>query len=346
MDIDGTQFASLAGLAGGIVLGLAARLGRFCMMATVEDAVYGSDSDGVRVLSLGAAVAIAATALLVVAGGFDPQATVYLREGWSPAATVIGGLMFGYGMAQVGTCGYGALSRVGGGDLRALVMVAVIGIAGFAAAYGPLAPLTALLRAPVLTTAPLPTLPEMAGGALGLSPAVIALALAGALATAALARRRPPARRMAWAAAVGLAIAGAWAATTAAGRVGFDAVAVQGFSFVAPLGQTLSAGMTGGLGTPPGFGVASVLGVIAGAAIAARIRDDVRWEACDDARELGRQMMGAAMMGVGGVLAVGCTVGQGLSALSVLAVSAPVTVAAIAAGARIGLYQLVERPAA
>ncbi|MEL6264978.1 MAG: YeeE/YedE thiosulfate transporter family protein [Pseudomonadota bacterium] len=121
---------------------------------------------------------------------------------------------------------------------------------------------------------------------------------------------------------------------------------MQGFSFVAPLGQTLSAGMTGGLGTPPGFGVASVLGVIAGAAIAARIRDDVRWEACDDARELGRQMMGAAMMGVGGVLAVGCTVGQGLSALSVLAVSAPVTVAAIAAGARIGLYQLVERPAA
>ncbi|MEL7348888.1 MAG: YeeE/YedE thiosulfate transporter family protein, partial [Pseudomonadota bacterium] len=77
----------------------------------------------------------------------------------------------------------------------------------------------------------------------------------------------------------------------------------------------------------------------------ANLREEIRWEACDDARELRRQIAGAVMMGVGGVLAVGCTVGQGLSALSVLSVSSPITIAAMAAGARLGLFTLVERTA-
>ncbi|MGR3692652.1 MAG: YeeE/YedE thiosulfate transporter family protein, partial [Sagittula sp.] len=66
-----------------------------------------------------------------------------------------------------------------------------------------------------------------------------------------------------------------------------------------------------------------------------------RWEACEDPRELRRQIFGAALMGGGAVVALGCSIGQGLSAFSVLAFSAPVTFASIFAGAAFGLRQLI-----
>jgi uncharacterized protein len=83
-------------------------------------------------------------------------------------------------------------------------------------------------------------------------------------------------------------------------------------------------------------------GVVLGAFIGSMIKGHFRWEACEDPRELRRQIIGAAIMGVGAVIALGCTVGQGLSAFSVLAVSAPVTFLAIFAGAAFGLRQLIE----
>jgi hypothetical protein len=85
-----------------------------------------------------------------------------------------------------------------------------------------------------------------------------------------------------------------------------------------------------------------VVGVFLGAAAAAFLADDIRWEACDDARELGRHLLGAFLMGTGGIFAMGCTIGQGVSAFSLLSISAPIVVLSIALGARIGLSILVE----
>ena len=95
-------------------------------------------------------------------------------------------------------------------------------------------------------------------------------------------------------------------------------------------------------GANPNVAAVVVIGVVLGAAFAARLADDVRWEACDDARELKRHIMGAALMGFGGVLAFGCTIGQGISAASMLAVSVPFTMGAIVLGARLGLAWLLE----
>lgn len=83
------------------------------------------------------------------------------------------------------------------------------------------------------------------------------------------------------------------------------------------------------------------MGVLCGATIGSLIKGHFRWEACDDPRELRRQMIGAVLMGIGAVVAVGCSVGQGLSAFSVLAFSAPVTLISIMAGAAFGLRQLI-----
>lgn len=345
--VDGGLVATFAGLAGGIVLGLAARLGRFCMMGAVEDAVYGADLSRLRMVAMAAAVAVGATGLLVAAGTVDPGTSVYLRHGWSPAAAVIGGLLFGYGMAQVGTCGFGALARAGGGDLRAVLMVIVIGVAGAATLTGPLAGLRALLAPPETMAAGHSGIGGWAERALGLPPLLTALAVAGGFAAFALADRAVRARpgRLVWGAAAGAAIAFGWAATTTAAGIGFDPVPVQSFSFVAPLGESIAWLMTGPGPGLPGFAVASVAGVVLGAALGSTLRGEARWEACDDARELRRQLLGAALMGFGGVLALGCTVGQGLSALSVLSASAPVVLLAIFAGARLGLYVLVESEA-
>lgn len=78
-----------------------------------------------------------------------------------------------------------------------------------------------------------------------------------------------------------------------------------------------------------------------GAFIGSLIKGHFRWEACEDPRELRRQIFGVILMGVGAVVAVGCSIGQGLSAFPMLAWSAPVTLAAILAGAALGLRHLI-----
>ena len=91
----------------------------------------------------------------------------------------------------------------------------------------------------------------------------------------------------------------------------------------------------------PKFGVGSVLGVVLGGAIGSLIQDGFRWEACEDPRELRRQIAGGVAMGLGAVLAAGCSVGQGLSALSLLSMTAPIVAASIWIGAWIGLRHLI-----
>ncbi|MEM6357799.1 MAG: YeeE/YedE family protein [Pseudomonadota bacterium] len=342
IDSDGALIASIAGLAAGVVLGLAARLGRFCMMGSIEDAAYGHDLARLRMVMLAAATAIIGTTLAAAAGLFDPAETLYARIGWSPVGAVLGGLIFGLGMALVGTCGFGALARVGGGDLRSFLMIVVVGLAAYATLNGPLSG----LRAGVAEIAPQPgiSLSETVGGLMGLPPWLIGMTAGLGLAVAALCWGGSWLSRqgIVIGTMVGLVIPFAWIATSYAGSTGFDVVPLESVSFSQPLGEALLYVMLNPIGTVPGFAVASVIGVVLGASVGSLWRREFHWEACDDARELRRQMLGAIMMGCGGVLALGCTVGQGFSALSVLSPGAPVVVLSIIAGARFGLFLLVE----
>jgi len=132
----------------------------------------------------------------------------------------------------------------------------------------------------------------------------------------------------------------AWWGTSFVADATLGSVDVQSHSFTAPLGRTLIYIMTstaGGIN----FSVGSVVGVVVGGTIGSLIRGHFRWEACDDPQELRRQMFGAALMGIGGVIALGCTIGQGVSAFSTLSYSAPVTLGSIAVGGIFGLRQLV-----
>lgn len=331
--------AAAAGLAAGAALGAAARCARFCVMGAIEDCVYGAAFDRLRMLGVAAAVAIVGVWALVALGALDPLETGPVRRGVGAAGVVCGGLIFGYGMALVGTCAFGALARVGGGDLRSLAVVCTIGLSAYATTAGPLSGLRLWLAPPreggslALQLEQATGLPAWAwGAAAGVALAAAAVRLAGGF---------EDRRLIAWGAAAGGAVALGWAATAALSG-GFDVVPVESLSFAAPTGEAMLHLMTRADAAPPSFPVAGVLGVILGAAAAAALMRDARWETSDDPRELRRQLIGGALMGVGAALALGCTIGQGLSALSLLAPMAPVAMLAIAAGARAGLFVLVE----
>ena len=139
---------------------------------------------------------------------------------------------------------------------------------------------------------------------------------------------------------VGLSVVIGWAGTQWIADNGFDGLQVDSHTFAAPIGETILWGMTAS-GQTLSFGIGSVAGVWIGAFIGSLIKGHFRWEACEDPRELRRQIIGASLMGVGAVLAMGCSIGQGLSAMSVLAWSAPIALGSMLLGAYIGLRQLI-----
>ncbi len=339
---DGALLALIGGL-GGFALGLAARLGRFCTLGAIEDFLYGHNGLRLRMWGMAIGVAMTTSFGLVAAGHLDLGEAIYNRIAWNPVASVLGGLLFGYGMALAGNCGFGALARLGGGDLRSFVIVLVLGVSAFITASGPLA----WIRVRVFPEEP--AAPETAAGYAGLLERATGLPAAGfgvALGLALVAwmlsspafRRSP--RFIIWGSVVGLAVASGWAGSAWVSDGGFGLGPVMSHSFASPLGESILWLMTatgGGLS----FAEGSVLGVLAGAFAGSLVKGHFRWEACEDPRELRRQILGAAVMGIGAILAFGCTIGQGVSAFSVLAYSAPVVFLSIMAGAAFGLRQLI-----
>ncbi|MBB4362570.1 hypothetical protein GGD65_003603 [Bradyrhizobium sp. CIR18] len=335
-----STIAFACGLAAGAVLGVAGRAGRFCTLAMLEDAFFGSDFRRLKSFALAAAVALLATQVLAAFGIVDLSRSIYLTASIGLGGAIIGGLMFGVGMALVGTCGFGTLVRVGGGDLRAIVVFLVLGLSALATMRGITGMLRLMLIEPLSLRLPegsTQTLTSLLGAGSAMR-AILVVAMSAALAFWALADGRliRSPRLLASGIAVGAAIAFGWFATGWLADDEFDPVRVSSLSFVAPLGDAILYVATFS-GARLNFGIGSVAGVVAGSFAAAMLARGFRWEACDDARELKRHMIGALLMGIGGIMSMGCTIGQGLSALSTLAVSAPVTMLAIACGARLGL---------
>ena len=334
---------ALIGLFGGAVLGLASRLGRFCTMGAIEDYLYAQNDTRLRMWGTAIGAAITGTFLLAHAGYLDLGQTYYYSVAWIPLASILGGLMFGYGMALAGNCGYGALARLGGGDMRAFVIVLVMGVSAYAVLQGPLSYIRVWAFPQGIPQ------PEIAQGYAhliakytGLQPTligiIVGLVLIGWMISSSDFRSQP--KYIAWGFGVALAIVSGWAGTQWVAETGFAALPVVSHSFSAPLGESILYIMTAS-GRDLSFAVGSVTGVLLGAFIGSLIKGHFRWEACEDPRELKRQIFGAILMGAGAVIALGCTVGQGITAFSTLTYSAPVTFVAIFIGAAFGLRQLI-----
>lgn len=344
---DPTIVVPLAGLLIGAVLGFVARRMHFCTLSYFERFWYADDSTGLRTWALAAVSAIAFSQFFDQMGYANLAGSFYLSDNLPITGSIIGGVAFGFGMALVGTCGFGALLRLGGGSLKAFAALLVLGLSALAAQRG----LIAQLRVHIVDNLALDlgdirnqslgaVLSAFAGMDMAIPAAVIAVGggLYWIFSSPAMRKNKSG---IGAGILIGFLISLGWVVTTWGLSNAFTPIQIEAGSFVVPLGDTLLqyATFTGIL---PDYGVGLVIGVIIGAAIAASLARDVRWEACDDARELGRHIAGAFLMGVGGVFAFGCTIGQGVTGASTLALSVPITMISIAFGARMGLAWLLE----
>lgn len=334
----------MGGLIVGAAIGFATRRARLCSFGAVEDALMGGDTRRLKAFGLALGVAILGTQALVLAGALGPGETSYVSAALPWFGVAIGGLMFGFGMALVGTCSFGSLVRLGGGDLRSLIVIGIFGAAAFAALRGVLAgPRLAFFESIVVDVPPQADLPALTGWTGGDFRPLLTFGLGLGLVAFAVtdARLRRATRLMTAGAIIGLGVVGGWVATLFLADGFATAARPQSLTFVAPVGRFLNAALTG-QGALFDFGAGSLFGVTLGAFYAAWRADEFRWEAFDDTLEMRRHLFGATLMGIGGVLAGGCTLGQGLTAGSLLALSWPLAVGGMVIGARLGIAVLVE----
>jgi len=331
----------LAGLLIGLVYGAVGLLSGFCLMSGLRGWWAQGDSRLVRTYALAMGVAIAATQLLAVRQVVDLGKSIYLQPTFSAPLMFVGGVLFGYGMVLSNGCGSRALVLLGRGNLRSLVVVIVLGIAAEVTLKGLIAPARIELLRWTQITASITSLPALIAK-LGVSE-TFARSLAAPIISAALiifAFSHAPFQR-AWGqiaagVIVGLLVAAGWYATGYLGADDFNPTPVTSLTFVAPIADTLQYLMLS-TGLTLNFGIVTVIGVFAGSLVTALATQRFHWEGYSSPQHMLRSVSGAVLMGIGGVAAFGCSVGQGLTGLSTLALASFVAVAGIFLGTAIGL---------
>lgn len=338
-----------AGLAIGLAFGIVARGTAFCLLSGLRGWWVTGERARIRAFGLALAVAILASQALDLAGLVDLRASLYARSAFAPALILLGGALFGYGMVLANGCGARALVLLAGGNLRSFVVLACLGVAAYATLSGVIAPLRLAAAARGAVASPPDLAAALAAWGVGEAAARLWLAALLAVPLAALAlagAARRDAGPLAGGAVVGLLVAAGWAATGVLGADDFEPAPLASLTFVAPVGETIQYAMLA-TGMRPSFGVAVVAGVFLGALVAALASGTARLEGFSSPRAMLRAMAGGALMGAGGALALGCSVGQGLTGLSTLAPASIVAAAGILAGAWAGLRGplRVARPA-
>jgi hypothetical protein len=331
----------LAGLLIGLVYGAVGLLSGFCLMSSLRGWWAQGDSRLVRTYALAMGVAVAATQLLAMRQVVDLGKSIYLQPTFSAPLMFVGGILFGYGMVLSNGCGSRALVLLGRGNLRSLVVVIVLGIAAGVTLKGLIAPGRIALLQWTQITAGATSMPALIAK-LGVSE-TSARSLAAPIISAALiifAFSHAPFQR-AWGQIaagliVGLLVAAGWYATGYLGADEFNPAPVTSLAFIAPIADTLQYLMLS-TGLTLNFGIVTVAGVFAGSLVTALATQRFHWEGYSSPQHMLRSVAGAVLMGVGGAAALGCSVGQGLTGLSTLALASFVAVAGIFLGAAIGL---------
>jgi uncharacterized protein len=328
-----------AGLLIGLVYGIVGLLSGFCLLSSLRGWWAEGDTRLIRTFALALAVAVIATQGLVAYGAVDLSKSVYLQPSFSVPLMFVGGLMFGYGMVLANGCGSRALVLLGRGNLRSFVVVIVLGITAQMTLRGLIAPIRVpLLQATSIKPAHL-SLPEFLP-AIGGEISRIAVALLIAAALAAFAFAHTPFRRaggqIAAGTLVGLLVTAGWFASGYLGADEFNPAAVTSLTFIAPVVDAVQYVMLS-TGLTLSFGIAMVFGVFAGSLLTALATRRFYLEGFVSPQHMLRSIAGAALMGTGGAMALGCSIGQGLTGISTLALSSFVAVAGILLGTAAGL---------
>ncbi len=336
-----TNIVVLSGLVIGLAYGAVGLLSGFCLMSGLRGWWAKGDSRLIRTYALALGVAIVLAQLLATRGVVDFGKSIYLQPSFSAPLMFFGGLLFGYGMVLSNGCGSRALVLLGRGNLRSFVVVVVLGIAAQMTLKGLIAPSRIVLLQWSQMTPPVTSMPALLsrfGIAETTARMLAASAISGALIIFAFAHA--PFQR-AWGQiaagfAVGLLVAAGWFATGYLGADDFNPAPVTSLTFVAPIADALQYVMLS-TGLTLNFGIATVAGVFAGSLLTALATGRFHLEGYTSPRHMLRSAGGAALMGAGGAMAYGCSVGQGLTGLSTLALASFVAVAGILLGTAAGL---------
>jgi hypothetical protein len=337
----------------------------FCTMGAISDIVNMRDWTRMRMWLCAIGVAVLGTQLLAWAGVVDLTKSFYTAPGFTWLSYTTGGLLFGFGMVLASGCGSKTLVRMGGGSLKAVVVFVVLGLFAYMTLRGVFGVFRFNVLDPVAVQfAPGQDLPRLFGGkdasTVQQMRLAIGIGVGAVLVLFAFADREF--RRfdnILGGLGIGLAIVGTWAVSGYLGYVaedpntleekfvGTNSGRLESLSFVAPVAYTLELLMFWSDKSKfVTLGIAAVLGMIAGSFAYAIATRQFRWEGFRNAEDTANHLVGAALMGVGGVTAMGCTVGQGLSGVSTLATGSVLAFAAIVVGGWAGVrYQAwrVER---
>jgi uncharacterized protein len=330
-----------AGLLIGLVYGAVGLLSGFCLLSSLRGWWAEGDSRLIRTFALALAVAIVATQLLAGYGAIDLGKSVYLQPSFSVPLMFAGGLLFGYGMVLANGCGSRALVLLGRGNLRSLVVVIVLGITAQMTLRGLIAPVRVALLQPSLIKPARLSLPELLP-AMGSSEFLARIAVASAISVALIifAFSHAPFRRaggqIAAGLAVGLLVAAGWFATGYLGADEFNPAAVTSLTFISPIADAVQYVMLS-TGLALNFGIVMVASVFAGSLLTALVTRRFHLEGYTSPRQMLRSIAGAALMGSGGAMALGCSIGQGLTGISTLALSSFVAASGILLGSALGL---------
>ena len=342
-----------------VAFGVIAQRTHFCTMGAVADIVHMGDWTRMRMWLLAMGVAMVGFNLMVALGWIEARHSLYAEPQLLWLSNALGGTLFGVGMVLASGCGSKTLLRIGSGSLKGLVVFLVMAVAAYATLRG----ITAVARVVsvdtvVLTLAGGQDLPSLLGRATGVAVPQLALlvGVGAGLALVAGVLFRPDGRRgevLLAGFGIGAVIVGVW---WVSGRLGFvdehpltlepsflatNTRGMESLSFVAPLAYTLdwlmlfsdrSKGLT--------IGIVGTLGVVVGAALAALAAREFRWEGFGGVEDTANHLVGALLMGIGGVTAMGCTIGQGLTGVSTLSIGSFIALGGIVGGAVLGLrYQ-------
>ncbi len=329
------------GFAVGILFGVASRWSGLCLLRGLRGAWYEGDGRPIRTFALALAVALLGSQLLYSAGIVDLSQSIYARTSFPPLLTFVGGALFGIGMVMANGCGARALVLLGGGNLRSLIVLICLAVGAYLTMTGLLAPLrVAAGQVLVLEVdaATVPALIERLGIGTGIATWLVvggAIAAIGWFTLSDASTRRDP-RLLLGGAAVGCAVVAGWYVTGFLGADDFEPARVASASFIAPVGDSLLYLMLS-TGKSINFGVALVAGVVVGSFLLAVAQGSLALQGFSTPQAMVRAMTGGLLMGIGGALAAGCSIGHGLSGLSTLALISIVASGGILAGAAFAL---------
>ncbi len=333
------------------VFGVIGQKTHFCTMGAVSDIVNMGDWSRMRMWLLAIGVAILGAGGLDMAGLIDLDKSIYRGQALTWLSYLIGGSAFGIGMVLASGCGSKTLIRVGGGNLKSLVVFLVIGVVAYMTMRGVFGVFRVNVLDKVAVDLPggqdLPALLAAGGMAPATANLLAVLAVGGGLTAFCLLRRDFwNLDNLLGGLGTGLAVVAAWYVS---GHVGYlaehpetleeaflatNSGRMESLTFIAPLAYTLELLMLwSDASRTVTIAIASVLGVIAGSFAWSLLTRSFRWEGFASVEDTANHLIGAALMGFGGVTAMGCTVGQGITGFSTLALGSIVTFLAIVAAA-------------